>query len=530
MGQKILAISIETANPGTIDEGCDAGYLPHLRALRERGSWGAIESVCNISSGSVWPSMYTGCTPANHGVANFHMHLVPGTYHIDRFGPDHVMQPALWNVFAESGKRSLVFDVPLTRPRQPMNGIMVSAWGVEGPAWQRQSHPKDLLRKLDRQFGPYPLPNDDYRRSIRSTTLEGVREMRDLLVEGMRRKSQVLQHLMMTERWDLFIGVFSETHWADHVMYHVIDSEHPDHQPAFREEFGGFYRELLTLQDECIGELLRHAGDDVTVLVFSASGVRPSYYGNHLLPDVLERLDFGSGSPLRNEAPTETESSRSWSYYRIRKIQDTVSTPAIMTAKKFVPRRLWEKWTRRLIFTGERWADSRAFCLPNDYCGNIRINLEGREPHGKVSANDYDAVCAELSRELLALENADSGTPAVEDVLKLRELYPGDHAERLPDLSVVWSDKHPIDALRSPRIGTIRGKNPERRPGAHGNQGFFIAAGPGVAPTGQVRGARIIDLSPTILNLAGLEVPNNMDGSPLPLGDLTASARPREAF
>jgi len=461
--------------------------------------------------------MYTGCTPAKHGIANFHMHLVNGTYHIDRYGPNQVMQPAVWDILAQGGKRSVVFDVPLTRPKPTMNGIMVSAWGVEGPAWQRQSHPKNLIRELDKRFGPYPLPNDDYRRSVRSTVVERVREIRDILFNGMRLKTRVLKHVMRTAPWDLFAAVFSESHWADHVMYHVMDPSHPDYRPEFEEEFGGFSQELFALQDECIGELLGEVDDDVAILVFSGSGIRPSYYANHLLPDVLDRLGFGSRSAPAQEIPAETESSRSWSYYRIRKIQDTVSTPVIMALKKLTPRRLWEKWTRRLIFARERWAESRAFCLPNDYCGSIRVNLEGREPNGRVSQSDYDAVCTELSEALLALENPDSGAPAVETVLKLRELYPGEYAGRLPDLSVVWSDKHPIAALRSPRIGTIRGENPERRSGSHSNEGFFIAAGPCIERSGVTNGARILDVAPTILKLAGMDVPEHMDGRPLPI-------------
>jgi predicted AlkP superfamily phosphohydrolase/phosphomutase len=517
MSSRVFALSIETASPEMIDRGCAEGFMPNLKALRARGVHGPLESVANVSSGSIWPSMYTGCTPANHGIANFHMHLVNGTYHIDRYGPNQVMRPALWDLLAKHGKRSVVVDVPLTRPRPTMNGTMLSAWGVEGPAWRRQSHPAELLRKLDRQFGPYPLPNDDYRRSIRSTEVEKIRELRDILFNGMRLKTRVLKHLMDTERWDVFLGVYSETHWADHVMYHVVDPTHPDYRPEFREAFGDFFQELFALQDKCIGELINRLDDDVTIIVFSGSGVRPSYYGNHLLPDVLERLGFGAGQGGIPETAPEAESAKSWNYYRIRQIQDTVSTPVIVTLKKLAPARLWEKWTRRLLFARERWCDSRAFCLPNDYCGSIRINLEGREPRGKVSRNDYDAACAELSEELLKLENPDSNSPAVEAVLKIRDVYPGEFSDRMPDLSVVWSDKFPIRALHSPRVGTVRGESPERRPGSHSNVGFFTAAGPGIAPGITLGNARIIDLAPTILHAAEIHERGSMDGNPLPL-------------
>jgi predicted AlkP superfamily phosphohydrolase/phosphomutase len=455
--------------------------------------------------------------PAKHGIANFHMQFVNRTYHIDRYGPNQVMRPALWDFLAKHGKRSVVVDVPVTRPRPTMNGVMVSAWGVEGPAWRRQTQPAELLRQLDQRFGPYPLPNDDYRRSIRSTQVEKIREMRDILLNGMRLKTRVLKHLMDTERWDFFLGVFSESHWADHVMYHLVDPTHPDYRPEYGEEFGGFFEELYALQDECIGELIDCVGDDVTAIVFSGSGIRPSYYGNHLLPDVLERLGFGAGPGGIANTMSETQSSKTWSYYRIRQIQDTVSTPAIVTLKKLVPARLWEKWTRRLIFARERWAECRAFCLPNDFCGSIRINLEGREPKGKVRKDEYDAVCAELSEELLALENPDANAPAVETVLNVRKTYPGEYADRLPDLSVVWSDKHPIGALRSHRVGTVRGENPERRPGSHSNVGFITAAGPGIAPGISLDKARIIDLAPTILHAAEIHESGSMDGNPLPL-------------
>lgn len=45
--------------------------------------------------------------------------------------------------------------------------------------------------------------------------------------------------------------------------------------------------------------------------------------------------------------------------------------------------------------------------------------------------------------------------------------------------------------------------------------GGFVLAGPGVPALGEVRGARPIDVAPTVLALAGLDVPPTMPGRPL---------------
>ena len=508
----MFALSIETASPDFIDAGCREGLFPALQSLRARGTWGPLQSVTNISSASVWPSMYTGCHPGNHGMAYFHMHLVEGTYHIDRYGPDEVKRSPFWDHLGKQGLRSVVVDVPLTRPRPDHEGVLISAWGVEGPAWVRGSHPPELMRRILKEIGRYPLPNDDYRRSIRPVTREQYREMRELLLTGLRYKTRLLRYLMETEQWDLFLCVYSETHWADHVMYHTLDPRHPDHNPELADEFRTFYRDLFRAQDTALGELLEILPDDVSILVFSVSGVRPNYSANHLLPDVLNRLGVG---PNPTVPAVQEETSRSYSYYRIRRIQDTVSTPLIMAAKRVAPRRLWEKWTRRLLFARENWSRSKAFCLPNDYCGSIRINLKGREPKGIVEPGDYDAFCGELEREFLALRNAANGEPAVERVVHVHREYAGEHVNSLPDLSIVWSDAHPFEAVQSNRIGTVRGVNPERRSGAHHENGFFIMSGPTVAQSEEPAGAHLVDLAPTIMAWLGLRVPAGLDGSDL---------------
>jgi len=156
---------------------------------------------------------------------------------------------------------------------------------------------------------------------------------------------------------------------------------------------------------------------------------------------------------------------------------------------------------------------SRAFCIPNDHAGAIRINLKGREPNGIVEpGREYDVICDELTREISELVNVDTGKKAVNEVLRIDEFYQGEHIWDLPDLIVKWTGDAPIRALYSPRIGTVSGENPERRTGAHRPYGFLIASGKHISQGKGIEQASIMDIAPTILYLMGQRVPRDMDG------------------
>jgi hypothetical protein len=97
----------------------------------------------------------------------------------------------------------------------------------------------------------------------------------------------------------------------------------------------------------------------------------------------------------------------------------------------------------------------------------------------------------------------------------VREEYDGDRIDALPDLAVVWSAEAPINGLRSSRIGTISGVNPERRPGGHHPDAFVILSGPGVAAGHDLEEAHLLDLAPTFFRLLGVPIPSDFDGRAL---------------
>jgi predicted AlkP superfamily phosphohydrolase/phosphomutase len=323
-------------------------------------------------------------------------------------------------------------------------------------------------------------------------------------------------HLLRDQPFDLFLTVFPETHWAMHMLWQLLDPEHPAHDPDIVGEFKDFFRELFAKIDARIGELIA-CRPEANVLVFSLSGMGPNLSCWHLLPEVLQRLQVAapasarSGGPLGGMLPM-----RRWGAAKIRKMEDTVSLGAIRIAKRIAPRRLWDRWTRRILHAGNNWNRSRAFCVPNDYSGAIRINLRGREPQGLVEPGaEYDALCTELREALLELEDVETGRPVVKDVLRTREICHGQHVDELPDLIVLWSSERAVGGVRSARVGTVHGTFPERRSGAHRPYGFLIASGPRIRRGVTIEDVHTLDLAPTILSLCGQSVPCDLDGKVL---------------
>jgi predicted AlkP superfamily phosphohydrolase/phosphomutase len=156
----------------------------------------------------------------------------------------------------------------------------------------------------------------------------------------------------------------------------------------------------------------------------------------------------------------------------------------------------------------------RAFAIPsNNMTGAIRINVKGRDPAGLVGPGaEYETLCRELTEALLALENAETGRPAVQWVRRADELYQGPRLSELPDLFVEWDHGAPIRTLRSPRIGTLTGVFGGRRTGDHWQGGWLVGRGPRFR-AGQAEGdIRTQDIGPTVLEFFDLPAPRAYEG------------------
>jgi predicted AlkP superfamily phosphohydrolase/phosphomutase len=513
--KQVLAVGIEVGNYGLVRDWISRGFLPVLQSLSERGSLCPMSTVTEISSGSIWPSFSTGTNPLRNGQFFTHMQLAGGSYKIDKKYASDVQGDPFWALLAQCGRRVFSFDVAQTRPIKGFNGINLCAWGSEYPAWPRSSWPEPLMKELVSRHGSHPLVNS-YRLSISPESEEEYEAFYRQLTTGLQRKGEICVDVLARESWELALIIFPEVHWAMHLLWQTYDRDHPDYDLDIRLPFDNVFLDLYRKLDAWIGRFIELM-PDAEVVVFSGSGLGPNYSGWHLLPEVLDKLGVGPSIPdesrhfLSSLLPMQR-----WGASKIRKIEDRLSLDVIEFLKKCLPAPIWDKLTRRLLYAGNRWDRSKAFAIPNDYSGAIRINLEGREPDGLVSPGaEYEALCNEIVVELKQLINPDTGRPAVAEVIRLKELYPEDDLGDFPDLIVTWANDAPITSVTSPRVGVVSRAFPERRSGAHRNDCFLISSRRLDPQRTDSGAATLLDIAPTLFELSGVEPARHFDGNSL---------------
>jgi predicted AlkP superfamily phosphohydrolase/phosphomutase len=316
----------------------------------------------------------------------------------------------------------------------------------------------------------------------------------------------LLRDVLDRESWDLFFGAFSEAHCVGHHLWHLHDETSPLHDPDAPPELRNGVREVYTLLDEALGRVLEKAGDTTTTLVFLSHGMGPNVGGWQLLPEILLRLGYTPPPPA-----TVSIARR------------LLPAPAKWVAKRFVRRggATSLRSAAGLFLEPLESPRTRAVAVRNGRNGAIRLNVAGRDPFGSIQpGEEYDAACAELTRELEALRDTTTGEPIVEAVLRADVVFGKALHPNIPDLIVHFRGSRPITSVTSPRVGTVStATRAERRTGDHTPHSRLWAHGPGIVAGRSVKGGHVLDLAPTVLELLDVPVPAGLDGSALKLRD-----------
>lgn len=506
---KILFIGIDAADKDLILQWTKEGLLPTFQSLLETSAWGITHNPTGLYVGAIWPSFATGVSPAGHGCYCYSQ-LKPGTYRTEQYSVFDLKTELFWDTLSRAGRRVAIIDVPRIPPSENVNGIQIVDWGTHDPDLPDKLYtwPPSLGEEIEARYGRDPI---GYCNRL-SRTAEGIRKFRDNLTMRAEKKTKLSHQFLEQGGWDLFMTVFAESHCVGHQCWNLNDPTHPKYDPAIAQTVGNPIKDVYIALDEAVGQLLKQVDSNTTVFVLASHGMGPHYDGTFLLDDILCRLE-NVKTPAMQIQVAEALSS-SWE-------ENPILRNLLKPLRKYVwqplRHRFWKSDKPLREALREPDASSRkCFTLPNnDAHAGIRINLVGREPNGKIRPGaEFDAFCKQLTEDLMAIVNVDTGKPLVKQIFRTADLYQGQYIDHLPDLLVEWNREAPITKVHSAKIGTLEKTFTGVRTGDHKPEGMVFVTGPSIKPGKIEESISIMDFAPTIATLLNVELPN-VDGKPI---------------
>jgi len=148
------------------------------------------------------------------------------------------------------------------------------------------------------------------------------------------------------------------------------------------------------------------------------------------------------------------------------------------------------------------------------YYARVFFNVEDREPRGVIPAAQYESFRGEIKQKFLDLKD-DKRQPLNSLVFKPEEIY-RNVRNVAPDLIVHFGGLY-WRSIGSVGHGRLHLQENDTGPDAcnHAQFGAFILAALNSPLKGEIEGARLLDMMPTLMKLAGYQVPEAMQGRPL---------------
>ena len=515
----VVMIGLDAFDPGLARQFAASGDLPTLARLFERGAHSRVVNPFGLFVGAVWVSFASAQRVERHG---FHCweEIDVDTYDRRLRPPRPDRYDAFWTQIGEAGPRVAAIDVPHSRAPARLNGIEIAEWGCHDRHFGFHACPAPRARALDAAFGLHPVlgadayeerhfaPDDHVFRAGPHRTAEEDIALVRALVAGVRTKGELLSALLAEEPWSLFLGVFGEAHAIGHQQWHLHDPAHPRFDAALRHAMGGdpilqVYREI----DAALGRLIEEAPPGATVLIHLSHGMGAHYDGTDLLEEVLVRLDrIAAGRSPRGGALDRARHA----------LRPAVNRLGAMTRRLPIPPRLRRRLGQAAKGTGPASRSQRLFFQEpnNSVYGGVRLNLVGREPQGRVRAEKADRLLRWLEQELRALVNVETGRAAVVAVTRAADHFERSDDDAMPDLLIEWDRTAPIEALASPKLGTVRRYHADWRTGDHLPDGLLLASGPGFPAGRSMPPIAVEDIGPSIAARLGVAL-DNVDGRPV---------------
>jgi len=463
----VLAVGIDAAESTVVRQMIEHDEMPALRSLLAEGQWLVVRSPAPIGSGAVWPTFLTGEDPTVHGIYS-EWKWLPETMSLGRYEGRHLTP--FWQSLAQQGVSIGVFDVPFAPPVGITSGFEVCDWWAHDCTAAGLRAGPDEIRSLVRASPMHPLAANRFFTATPHSK-NNLEALAGACCTGARLRGSLARRLISNTNPQLSVVVFPEIHHASHQLWHTIAGNHPMYDGLERNvtSVKALLKDVYRAIDEEIGKLIS-ASSAETVMVFALHGMRPALGFPGFLGPLLCERGFAKLASWRSQ----TWSKRTMSLFAatkrrapalLRKLYYQV-TPIPATYKLALP----------TMLPAYDWQKTRAFALPTDQYGWIRINLIGREGQGIVRLDEYDKLCNELDQMLSTL-TSEEGELLVHNVVRTAANAEEARGNPLPDLVVHWKDAALASAMKIKGSKVMVQGISKKSTGQHASEGFCIYRG-----------------------------------------------------
>ena len=513
--KKVLVVGLDGATFDLIKPWVRAGKLPTFERIMKQGAYGKLESTVHPMSSIAWPSFMTGMNPGKHGLFDVTEQL-PGSYDIKFTSGASRFGKTVWRLLSDAGKSAGVINVPMTYPPEEVNGYLIAGMDAPGMA-SNFIYPKALWDEIKEHAGGYCIEHGN---PMSNKSLD---EFEQDVKQALEQRYAAFKYLRQHHPTDLMVCVFVATDRVHHFFWKHMEEQAQSGVGTAPSRFGNVILDIYQRCDGILKEIIDSLDDDTVLLIMSDHGAGP------LRKLVNLNAWLNTQGLLRLKDQTDGHSHLLGG---LRQSPFKMARIGWRILKRYLPDRYKSRLNKLLPKTKDRlatylflsridWPATKAYSI--GYFGDIRINVKGREPNGVVDpGSEYEDLREELVTKLEALRDPGTGGRMVDKVYKREELYHGDHVHKASDLIIKWQDyeyKSRINLEVDDKVSTsqimIDPAKDSKVSSIHRMNGIFMAFGKDVKQGVEIKGARIIDLAPTMLYFLDEPVPDSMDGEVL---------------
>lgn len=462
---KILVVGLDCAAPEILFEDEN---LVNIRRVMDAGCYGKLESVVPPITIPAWMCMATSQDPGSLGVYGFRNRTDHSYEALEIASSRSIREVTIWDRIAMEGGRSVLIGIPPSFPPRKVNGLSVGCMLTPNTERDVYTHPPEAKDEIVSLVGDYPVDVKGFRTDEKDW-------LKDSIYEMTRKHFDVIRHYVEHADWDYFQFVEIGVDRMHHGFWKYHDPNHKQYEPG--NPYESVIRDYYRYIDHELGRVFELLDEDTVVLILSDHGAR-ALDGGFCINEWLVQQGF----LVLNDTPSNV-------------------TPF---------GELDVDWSRTKV-----WGEG-------GYYGRIFLNVEGREPNGTIEPSEYETFRDELKGMLESIVD-DVGEPMGNRAFKPEDLYRSVNGIA-PDLLVHFGD---LSWRAIGGVGYDSAYVQENDTGPddcnHAQFGVFAFASSNNPLGGEVTGAHLLDLAPTLLELAGYDVPPSMQGRSLVSGKAAPS-------